>query len=136
MTGMKKLLVTTAAICMFTMIVLQFAACQDVSLNPPSSASPTPSVTPTATPMPTPIVKIRELPITLPLLDALFFVDRRFSERLKAELQLNDEQIANIRQAVRAETSKMEASESADEGGRTLAAGELASEKLSAIVGA
>jgi L,D-transpeptidase ErfK/SrfK len=129
---MKKLLVTAGAICISTLI-MQFAACKDVHIYAPAP-SPSPSATPTATP--TPIVKIRELPITLPLLDALFFVDRRFSERLKSDLKLNDEQIASIRQTVRAETSKMRASESEEGGGRTLAAGELASEKLSEIVGA
>ena len=124
--------VTFGAMCVFA-LMMAFAACQDVALNAPS-----PSPSPSATPVPTPTatVRIRELPITLPLLDALFFVDRRFPERLKTDLQLNDEQIAQIRQTVRTETSSMQASESGDEGGRTRAAGEIASEKLSGIVGA
>jgi hypothetical protein len=82
------------------------------------------------------LVTIRELPITLPLLDALFFVDRRFSERLKSDLQLTDEQVAQLRQTVRTETSQLRESTVSDETGRTQAAGLRATEQLTAIIGA
>ena len=121
------------------MAVLGFSSlltsCGNFGLNP--SATPTPSSTPWPSPSasPTPVVRLRELPITLPMLDALFFVDRHFSERLKSELQLSDEQVATLRQTVRAETSAMRANESDEDSGRTMAAGKIASEKLSSLLG-
>ncbi len=107
--------------------------CND-NRSTPALASPTPVATPAASP--TPVVTIRELPITLPLLDALFFVDRRFSDRLKSDLQLSDEQVAQIRQTVRTETSRLRESMFTDETGRTKAAGVRATEQLTTIIGA
>jgi len=69
------------------------------------------------------------------MIDALFFVDRHFGERLKSDLQLSDEQVATLRQTVRNETIAIQSNE-ADDPGRTRAAGQLASDKLSAMLGA
>lgn len=129
---MKRQLLTETVLGIVT-IALAFSGCKPTSQNTPAVTS-TPSPAPTVTP--TPIVKIRELPITLPVLDALFFVDRTFVDRLKVDLQLSDEQIGQLRQTVRAETSSLRERESAGEVGRTSAAGERATERISAIVGA
>lgn len=130
---MKKL-ISTAATLLFLTLVIQFAGCNFGPSNP-TTALPTPEPTVMPTPMPTPMVKIKELPVTLPLLDALFFVDRKFSERLKTDLLLTDEQISQLRQTVRAETANLQVSEDEDAIGRTSAAAELATEKIIAIIG-
>lgn len=114
-------------------LVAFFSACNSVGIN--GTATPTASPSPSPTPTATPVVQLRDLPVTLPMIDALFFVDRRFGERLKSDLQLSDEQIATLRQTVRNETAAMQSNE-ADDPGRTRAAGKLASEKLSAMFGA
>lgn len=101
------------------------------SLTPP--ATPTPKAVPS--PSPTPIVVIKELPITLPLLDALFFVDRQIDGELKQKLQLTDEQIAQLRQVARAETSGLSETEAEGPETTTTAAGEKAATKIAAIIG-
>lgn len=114
------------------LVLLVFSACNSVGLN--GSATPTVSPSPSPSPTATPVASLRDLPVTLPMIDALFFVDRRFAERLKNDLQLSDEQIAALRQTVRNETAAMKSNE-ADDPGRTRAAGQLAQEKLSALLG-
>ncbi len=93
--------------------------------------APTPLPTPPL-PTPTPLLKLKELPITLPLLDALFFVDRQFAAVLKSQLQLTDEQVTQLRQAARQETAGLNEAAPAS---TTTAAGERAAERISAILG-
>ena len=114
---MKKLISTAAAL-LFLTLAIQLSGC-NYGTSSTTTALPTPEPTIMPTPMPTPMVKIKELPVTLPLLDALFFVDRKFSERLKTDLLLTDEQIAQLRQTVRAETANLQVSEDEDAVGRT-----------------
>lgn len=98
------------------------------------SVRPTPKATPK--PTPTPVIVIKELPITLPLLDALFFVDQEFPQALKTQLQLNDEQITQLREAAREETANLRESENeAESASTTTAAGQKAAAKVSAILG-
>lgn len=130
---MKKLISTAAAL-LFLTLAIQLSGC-NYGTSSTTTALPTPEPTIMPTPMPTPMIKIKELPVTLPLLDALFFVDRKFSERLKTDLLLTDEQIAQLRQTVRAETANLQVSEDEDAVGRTSAAAELATEKIIAIIG-
>jgi len=104
--------------------------------------TPTPEVapktTPTATPnpTPTPVIAIKELPVTLPIIDALFFVDLKFAADLKTRLQLTDEQIAQLRQAAREETANLRESDADAAPTTTTAAGEKAATKVSAVIGA
>jgi len=88
-----------------------------------------------ASPPPTPVslIKRKELPITLPMLDALFFVDRQFSAELKTSLQLTDAQIAQLRQSARAETTGLREADAGEM--TTTAAGERAAERISSILG-
>jgi lipoprotein-anchoring transpeptidase ErfK/SrfK len=97
------------------------------------ATSPTPA--PTPLPTATPLIKIKELPITLPMIDALFFVDRQFADELKKGLQLTDEQVAQLRQAARDETAKLREPANAESATTTLAAGERAAERVGPIVG-
>lgn len=95
-----------------------------------------PTRTPPPTPSPTPVIVIKELPITLPLIDALFFVDPQFTAELKSKLQLTDEQIAELRQVARQETARLQEVEADSDLATTTAAGERAATKISAIIGA
>ncbi|MBS1791637.1 MAG: L,D-transpeptidase [Acidobacteria bacterium] len=89
----------------------------------------------TPSPTPTPVIVIKELPITLPMLDALFFVDLKLVPELKSKLQLTDEQIAQLRQVAREETSSLQEDETDAAIVSTTAAGEKAATKISAILG-
>ncbi len=98
-------------------------------------ANSTPAATATPNPTPTPVIAIKELPVTLPIIDALFFVDKGFSAALKSKLQLTDEQVAQLQQAAREETASLRET-SDDSSTTTTAAGEKAAAKVSAIIGA
>jgi lipoprotein-anchoring transpeptidase ErfK/SrfK len=100
-----------------------------------TSPPPAPILLPTPVPTATPLIKLKELPITLPMLDALFFVDRQFSAELKNTLQLTDEQVAQLRQAARTETASLRETEDSATATTTTAAGERAAERVSAILG-
>jgi lipoprotein-anchoring transpeptidase ErfK/SrfK len=104
--------------------------------SPTRVAQLMPSPTPAPTPLPTstPLIKIKELPVTLPMIDALFFVDRQFASELKSNLQLTDEQVEQLRQAARNETARLREN-NAENTASTLAAGERAAEHVSAILG-
>ncbi|MBI1761965.1 MAG: L,D-transpeptidase [Acidobacteria bacterium] len=93
-------------------------------------ATPQPAATPVSAA--TPLVKLKELPITLPMLDALFFVDRQFATALKSQLQLTDEQITQLRQTARQGTAGLSENATAS---TTTAAGERAAERISVILG-
>jgi lipoprotein-anchoring transpeptidase ErfK/SrfK len=101
-----------------------------------SLVAPSPTPAPTPLPTPTPLSKVRELPITLPMIDALFFVDRQFANELKNNLQLTDDQVAQLRQAARAEIAKLRESANTETAPTTLAAGERAAERVGTIIGA
>ena len=97
-------------------------------------ATPAPTTTPS--PSPTPSVVINELPITLPMLDALFFVDPKLSADLKTNLQLTDQQVAQLRQVAREETTSLQESDADSDIASTTAAGEKAATKIAAVIGA
>lgn len=104
----------------------------DVATDAPAA----PNSTPPPTPSPTPVIAIKELPITLPMIDALFFIDLQFATELKNKLQLTDEQIAQLRQLVREETTSLQEGTADAETATTTAAGEKAATKLSGVLGA
>ena len=94
----------------------------DVAIVAPAS----PTSTPPPTQSPTPVIAIKELPITLPMIDALFFIDLQFATELKSKMQLTDEQISQLRQLVREETTSLQEGASDAETATTTAAGEKA----------
>ena len=94
-----------------------------------------PSPTATPNPSPTPVVVIKELPITLPMLDALFFVDPKLAEELKSKLQLTDQQITQLRQSAREETASLQERDADSAVVSTTAAGEKAAAKISDVIG-
>ena len=99
----------------------------------PVAPAPTPTPTPAATP--TPVLRASELPVTLPLIDALFYADEQFAPRVKEKLELTDEQITRLREVAREETTRLRESEAGDHEGTTTAAGELAMQKVSEVIG-
>ncbi|HKG14003.1 MAG TPA: L,D-transpeptidase [Pyrinomonadaceae bacterium] len=71
------------------------------------------------------------LPVTLPVLDAMF-ADESFAGELKSKLQLSDEQVSRLKEVAREETGNL--SEEGD-AGTTSAATRRASEKIKEVLG-
>ncbi len=109
-----------------------------VSALPGFKAEPMPTPAIAMVPMatPTPLIKIKELPITLPLVDALFFVDRQFVAEMKGRLQLSDDLIERLRQAARNDTQSLRESETGETTTTTITSGQRAADKISEILGA
>ncbi len=75
-----------------------------------------------------------QLPVTLPVLDAMF-ADEAFAGELKSKLQLTDEQIEKLRNVAQEETASLREGEGDEHGGTTSAATARASEKIESVVG-
>src|SRR5262249_26805065 len=116
-------------------IILSLALYGSGCENSPAPIATNALPTPSPSPSPTPLIKVETLPVTLPLLDALFQIDRTFPQDLKLRLQLTDEQIAELGTMARAETGKLRESRW-DEQGSTTDAAELAKQKIAEIIGA
>ncbi|MFL6256263.1 MAG: L,D-transpeptidase [Pyrinomonadaceae bacterium] len=97
---------------------------------PVTSASPAATATPAANAAPT--ATAASLPVTLPVLDAMF-ADEAFAGELKSKLQLTDEQVESLRKVASEERANL------DEGGAqsttTTAATKRASEKIRSVIG-
>lgn len=75
------------------------------------------------------------LPVTLPVLDALFYEDEAFKAALKERLKLTDEQITQLQKIARDETSKLSEGGEAEYAGTTTAARESAAAKIKEVIG-
>lgn len=119
---------------MIVFTLLSWTGCKD---QPPAPTATT--VTPAATPAATvtPLIAVSRLPVTLPLLDALFQIDEAFSADLKSRVGLTDEQITQLKTMARTETSKLREDEdpAGEAQGSTEASGILAARKIVEIVG-
>ncbi|HYY41242.1 MAG TPA: L,D-transpeptidase, partial [Pyrinomonadaceae bacterium] len=116
----------------------QVAPSNNESGSAPASASPQQAAQqPTPAPTPSPATSgAGNLPVTLPVLDA-FFADESFAGDVKTRLQLNDEQVARLREVARTETGALRESGQADEQrGTTSAATTQATEKIKGVIGA
>lgn len=78
---------------------------------------------------------VNYLPVTLPVLDALFYEDETFKAALKERLKLTDEQIAQLQKIARDETSKLNEGGGAEYAGTTTAARESAAAKIKEVIG-
>lgn len=118
-------------------ILLSALACAGCKDQPPAPVvtTATPAATPSASP--TPLIKVNALPVTLPLLDALFQTDETFSQDLKSRVQLTDQQVTQLKTMARTETSKLREDEdpAGEAQGSTEAAGIVAAQKIVEIVG-
>jgi lipoprotein-anchoring transpeptidase ErfK/SrfK len=101
-----------------------------VSSPAPLASPATPAVSPSPATVENKTTAVN-LPVTLPVLDAMF-ADENFASELKTKLNLTDEQIEKLRQTARDATNALEE----DENGSTAAATRHANEQIQAIVGA
>lgn len=97
-----------------------------------ANPSPAANATPAATTTTSASNNAASLPVTLPVLDAMF-ADESFAGELKSKLQLSDEQVARLKQVAREETGNL--SEEGDDSGTTSAATRRASEKINEVLG-
>src|SRR5688500_15389616 len=106
--------------------------------NSAAPSAPTTSASPAATPAANASAAgangaaAASLPVTLPVLDAMF-ADEAFAGELKSKLQLSDEQIERLRVVAREGTSGLD--EKAAEAGKTSDATRAAEEKIKSVVG-
>lgn len=121
---------------LFLSLAMVAAGCNDIK-NPfaTNTTEPTPVAqntpqAPVATPTVAPTI---ELPVTLPVLDAMF-ADEAFAAELKTKLNLTDEQIANLKRTARDATAALGETES-EQSGSTLAAKKRAAEQIQGILG-
>jgi lipoprotein-anchoring transpeptidase ErfK/SrfK len=78
---------------------------------------------------------VNYLPVTLPVLDALFYEDESFKAALKDRLKLTDEQIAQLQKIAREETAKLNEGGNAEYSGTTTAARENAATRIKEVIG-
>ncbi len=98
---------------------------------PTTSASPAAKATPAANGSGPSTAAAAGLPVTLPVLDAMFAAEG-FAGELKSKLQLTDEQVESLRKVASEERGNLD-----EEGkGTTTAATRRASEKIQSVIGA
>lgn len=113
-------------------LILLGAGCAEIQQTPTTNTTqPTPvaQATPPAKAKPKQI----NLPVTLPVLDAMF-ADENFAADLKSKLSLTDEQIEKLRQTAREATAQLGEDESA-ESASTAQATKSATEQIRSILG-
>src|SRR5215216_5021088 len=106
--------------------------------NTAAPSSPTTSASPAATPSPAAngskaTAAAANLPVTLPVLDAMF-ADEGFAGELKSKLQLTDEQVESLRKVAGEERANLD--EAGAQSGTTTAATKRAAEKIQSVIGA
>jgi lipoprotein-anchoring transpeptidase ErfK/SrfK len=96
---------------------------------PATTATPVAIATPAASPATT---AAANLPVTLPVLDAMF-ADEAFAGELKSKLQLTDEQVEALRKVASEERASLD--ENGAQSSTTTAATRRASEKIRSVIG-
>lgn len=122
----------------FTLILFTFACEQPPATNTTTTntavANSAPVSTPSAAPAQNkPATTAATLPVTLPVLDAMF-ADETFAGELKSKLQLTDEQIDKIKAASRSAVSDLN-EDGDNNSGSTRAATENSSRRIREIIG-
>ena len=97
-----------------------------------ANSSPAANATPAAATNASASNNAASLPVTLPVLDAMF-ADESFAGELKSKLQLSDEQVSRLKQVAREGTSEL--NEEGAESGTTTEATRRASEKVKEVLG-
>src|SRR6185369_13840202 len=120
-------------------VLLAGAGCTE-SPNPtankatPAANTNTASAPATAAPPPAVVATPNIQPVTLPLLDA-FFAQENFAAELKSKLQLTDQQVNELKNIARQETSRLRESNRDEYSGKTTVAREDAYAKSKAAIG-
>ncbi len=137
---MKRLLNPSALVAL--LLAVGASACQPVptgntSTTNTTNTAATMNASPSTTPTPTAsgASSATNLPVTLPVLDAMF-AEEAFAGELKSRLQLTDEQIARLRKIARDDTAGLKEGEGEDHQGSTSEATRRAAQKISEVVGA
>jgi len=102
--------------------------------TPPANTNATSAPAATAAPVPPVIATTNTQPVTLPVLDA-FFAQENFASELKTKLQLTDQQVNELKNIARQETSRLREGSRDEYGGKTNAAREDAYAKSKAAIG-
>lgn len=133
---MKRFLHPFASVVLLALVFV--TACQPVptgNANTTNTATTNISSSPTPTPAAANTTGAANLPVTLPVLDAMF-TDEAFAGELKSRLQLTDEQVERLRKIAREETASLREGEGEDHEGSTAEATKRAAEKIREVVGA
>jgi lipoprotein-anchoring transpeptidase ErfK/SrfK len=124
--------VASGTMCLFALLILGGCQAAPVSNVNTATSAPTAPNAPVATP--TNNAGASNVPLTLPLVDALF-TDESFAKDLKSELQLTDEQIERLRKVAREETGSLRETETGEHSGTTTAATTRATEQIKSVLG-
>jgi len=103
MTAIRRNLINTTALILIA-ISLLFAAGCDPATN--TNTSPTPGPSPSASPSASPTAVSSRVPVTLPVLDALFS-DEAFKSKLKTQIELTDAQVTQLQKIAADEVAKL-----------------------------
>ncbi len=121
-------------------LVLTVSGVSCVTQSPPASNSiataPTPTPTPAVSPSPASgvVTTASTVPVTLPVLDALF-ADEAFKAELKSKLQLTDDQISGLRKSASDEVAKLRQVNAEQQEGGAAEARDRAAEKIRGMIG-
>ena len=120
------------------LVLMSAAGCTTAGpTNTSAPSAPTTSASPAATPASAPAgangAARAELPVTLPVLDAMF-ADESFAGELKSKLQLTDEQIEGLRKVAGEDRASLDEGE--ERSGTTSEATRRAAEKIRSVIGA
>jgi lipoprotein-anchoring transpeptidase ErfK/SrfK len=134
----KMILKSPPALALAAALLLA-SGCTTAPTNSSAPTAPTSSASPAApaanaTPAPNgSAANAANLPVTLPVLDAMF-ADDSFADELKSKLKLTDEQVESLRKVAGEERAGLD--EAGGESGTTPAATKRASEKIQSVIGA
>jgi lipoprotein-anchoring transpeptidase ErfK/SrfK len=121
-----------------TLLLIAAAACVTGPANNSNTASPSPSTSPSPSPVSSQARSALEVPVTLPVLDALLS-DEAFKSKLKASIELTDDQIAQLRKIAADEVAKLRQSnleeQSGDQAQRAEESRQHAAEAIGGVVG-
>jgi hypothetical protein len=127
--------VASGTMCLFVLLILGGCQAAPVSnVNTAANATPSPVASATAAVPANANAGANNVPLTLPLVDALF-ADASFAANLKSELGLTDEQIERLRKVARDETGSLRETETGEHGGTTTAAATRAAEQIRSVLG-
>ncbi len=116
-------------------IACEVPSSNTTTTNANTTASPQPNATPAAASVDVERLA-RQSSLTLPMLDAMFANDEAFAGELKSQVNLTDEQVAQLKTTAREQTSSLREAYSEDNySGTTAQARERALEKIRGIVG-
>ena len=135
----SKMILKSPLALVAALALLTASGCTTAPTNSSAPTAPTSAATPAApaanaTPAPNgSAASAANLPVTLPVLDAMF-ADDSFSDELKSKLKLTDEQVESLRKVAGEERAGLD--EAGEQSDTTPAATRRAAEKIQSVIGA